>query len=276
MDKAQAGEEARKSLAAAEEKARKSVDKIEARMAADKEAASATIAELEEAHAKERESAAAAAEGAATRIAAAEKATETMRDEMRRSVGAERQRVAGMLYKEALQTHTLEEQTLQLETLNAEIAETRQELSESKQAVAALTERVHFKEGEIARLKIELQALSESRSEHVNSILSLDETLAMEQETRMEQERVLGELQAALSERTAKEATTANRATEIEQKLEALKKSYRELRLQVAAKNLKKCSTSTQTETDAKKPEIAVQTDWQAVHMPLPAIPSNR
>ena len=31
-----------------------------------------------------------------------------------RSVGVERQRVAGMLYKEALQTHTLEEQARQL------------------------------------------------------------------------------------------------------------------------------------------------------------------
>ena len=41
---------------------------------------------------------------------AADKAAAGFKEEMRRSVGAERQRVAGMLYKEALQTHTLEEQ----------------------------------------------------------------------------------------------------------------------------------------------------------------------
>ena len=50
------------------------------------------------------------AERAKERAEAAEKAAEQMREEMRRSVGVERQRVAGMLYKEALNTHTLEEQ----------------------------------------------------------------------------------------------------------------------------------------------------------------------
>ena len=79
-----------------------------------------------------------------------------------------------------------------------------------------------------------MQALSESRVEHVNSILALDENLAQEQQTRMEQERVVAELQAALTERTTKEAATDKRATEAETNLAALKRSYRELRLQVA------------------------------------------
>ena len=43
------------------------------------------------------------------RAAASDRAAEGFRDEMRRSVGAERQRVAGMLYKEALQTQTVED-----------------------------------------------------------------------------------------------------------------------------------------------------------------------
>ena len=43
-----------------------------------------------------------------------------------------------------------------------------------------------------------MQALSESRREHVNSILTLDENLAQEQQTRVEQERVVAELQAAM------------------------------------------------------------------------------
>lgn len=42
---------------------------------------------------------------------------------------------------------------------------------------------------------VRVQALSESRSEHVNSILTLDENLAIEQQTRVEQQRVVAELQ---------------------------------------------------------------------------------
>jgi len=202
-------------------------------------------------------------------IGRAEKATEGVREEMRRSVGAERQRVAGMLYKEALQTHTLEEQTMQLETLNAEIAETRQELTEAKQAVAEMAERLAGRDSELGALRVDMQALSESRSEHVNSILTLDESLALEQQTRMEQERVVAELQQSLTARTAKEAATDKRASEAESSLAALKRSYRELRLQVAAINLKRASASTQTESYTPT-GTAVQTDWQTVHMPLP------
>ena len=42
-------------------------------------------------------------------------------------------------------------------------------------------------------------------------------------------------VQAALTERTTKEAATDKRATEAETNLAALKRSYRELRLQVAS-----------------------------------------
>ena len=38
-----------------------------------------------------------------------------------------------MLYKEALQTHTLEEQARQLEELNAELADTRESLRETQE-----------------------------------------------------------------------------------------------------------------------------------------------
>ena len=47
---------------------------------------------------------------AEARAAAAHAASGRVRDEMRRAVGAERERVAGMVYREALQAHTLEEQ----------------------------------------------------------------------------------------------------------------------------------------------------------------------
>ena len=48
-------------------------------------------------------------EAAAARAEAADLSVTRMQEETRRAVGAERQRVAGMLYKEALQAHTLEE-----------------------------------------------------------------------------------------------------------------------------------------------------------------------
>jgi peptidoglycan hydrolase CwlO-like protein len=78
-------------------------------------ALSAALNELE----SERELAAQRGEALASkareRAAAADKVAETYQHEMRRSVGVERQRVAGMLYKEALQSHTLEEQERQVQ-----------------------------------------------------------------------------------------------------------------------------------------------------------------
>ena len=65
-------------------------------------------------------------EAAAARAEAADLSVTRMQEETRRAVGAERQRVAGMLYKEALQTATIEDQARQLEELNAELADARQ------------------------------------------------------------------------------------------------------------------------------------------------------
>ena len=41
----------------------------------------------------------------------------------------------------------------------------------------------------------------------------------------------------------------------------------------VRSTNMKKTVASTQTERDVAGPAIAIQTEWQAVHMPLPALP---
>jgi len=144
-----------------------------------------------------------------------------------------------------------------------------QELTETKLSLSELQEQLRAREVELNSQRVEMQALSESRSEHVNSILTLDESLALEQQTRLELERVMAELQEALTKLTAKEAATDKRALEAENNLAALKRSYRELRLQVAAINLKRTTASTQTETHLPT-GTAVQTDWQAVHMPLP------
>ena len=65
-------------------------------------------------------------EAAAARAEAADLSVTRMQEETRRAVGAERQRVAGMLYKEALQAHTLEEQAVQIEELTAEVAGAKQ------------------------------------------------------------------------------------------------------------------------------------------------------
>ena len=47
------------------------------------------------------------------------------------------------------------------------------------------------------QISAELQALAESRSEHVQSILSLDDQLAAEQQTRQEAQLLLQQTQAA-------------------------------------------------------------------------------
>ena len=112
---------------------------------------------------------------AAARAAAADLSVERMREETKRAVGAERQRVAGMLYKEALQTHTLEEQALQIDELTAELTVAKQRAADRDRLVA-----------ERDQTSAELQALAESRSEHVQSILNLDDQLACEQQARQE------------------------------------------------------------------------------------------
>ena len=119
-----------------------------------------------------------------------------MREETKRAVGAERQRVAGMLYKEALQTHTLEEQALQIDELTAELTVAKQRAADRDRLVA-----------ERDQTSAELQALAESRSEHVQSILNLDDQLACEQQTRQEAQLLLQQTQAALAQRAAREVS---------------------------------------------------------------------
>lgn len=70
-----------------------------------------------------------------------------------------------------------------------------QELTETKLSLSELQEQLRAREVELNSQRVEMQALSESRSEHVNSILTLDESLALEQQTRLELERVMAELQ---------------------------------------------------------------------------------
>ena len=89
--------------------------------------------------------------------------------------GIERQRVAGMLYKEALQTHTLEEQARQLEELNAELADTRESLRESHEEVAEAKSLADRRTAELARVQVQLTALQDSQHKSLRSVEHLDD-----------------------------------------------------------------------------------------------------
>ena len=207
------------------------------------------------------------------RAALADKAAEGFKDEMRRSVGAERQRVAGMLYKEALQTHTLEEQERQIEEINVELADTRESLREANAAAAAAQKQFEDKCAASATYDTQLLALNAAQAKKVSYIEELDERLAVEQATREEQARLLTELQSSITQRTSKEAASATRAAEAEKALATLKQEARALRMAVRSANMKKTPVATQTERHVEGPQASVQTDFQAVHMPLPALP---
>jgi len=202
------------------------------------------------------------------RAEAAEIAAEESREEMRRAVGAERQRVAGMLYKEALQSHTLDEQAKQLEELNAQLAEAEQAKRERAEAVAARN-----------AMEEQFQALVDSKSKHVQSMLSLDEQLAQEQQLRAESQQIVQTLQAALTDRATREASTSERARRAEEALEALKKSYREMRTQLgkALTQGEKAATELRNMEAARRaaastlPCASVQTEWVSMILPLPA-----
>jgi len=75
------------------------------------------------------------------------------------------------------------------------------------------------------QLTAELQALAESKSEHVHSILSLDDQLAREQQLRTEATQLLQQTQQALAERSAKEAELTKRAQQADKALAAYKVS---------------------------------------------------
>jgi len=191
---------------------------------------------------------------------------------MRRSVGVERQRVAGMLYKEALQSHTLEEQERQIEEINVELADTRQGLREAEAAAANARQQLAEKVAAAATYDIQLLALSDAQAKKVSYIEELDERLAVEQATREEQARLIAQLQATLSERTSREASSATRATESEKALATLKQEVRALRVAVRSTTMRKVVATTQTER-VEGPAMGVQTDFVRLDMPLPCLP---
>ena len=69
-----------------------------------------------------------------------------------------------------------------------------------------------------------------------------------------------------------KEAGSAQRAADAEKALATLKQEARALRVAVRSQNMKKVVASTQTER-VEGPQLSCQTEWQAVHMPLPCLP---
>ena len=119
-------EEAQRSREA-EEAAR--TEEVRREATAEVEKLRATCAELER-ELDELRPAAAAAGDAEARAAKADLAMERVRDETKKAVSEERQRAAGMLYKEALQASMLEEQTQQIEALTAELSEAKQHAAE--------------------------------------------------------------------------------------------------------------------------------------------------
>ena len=244
-----------------------------AAMGAAREAALATaLAEAEDECTLAAERGEALAARARERAAAADKAAEDYKDEMRRSVGAERQRVAGMLYKEALQTHTLEENERQIEELNVELADARESLREAKEDATAARRELAEKVAASATYDTQLLALSAAQAKKVSYIEELDERLAVEQATREEQARLIAQLQKSVTERTTKEAASATRAAEAEKALATLKQEARALRVAVRSANLKKVVAACQTER-VEGPQMSVQTDFQSIQMPLPALP---
>ena len=260
-------------LARAERKFASELAAVERACAAREQAMARAISDLEVDLRAATAHGSVAAQQAAQRVQAADREKEEYRDQMRKSVGSERQRVASMLYKEALQKQTLEDQERQLEELNVELADTRQSLSEAEAALRAANQRLEEhapKEQETAR---QMAALAQAQAKNTSYIEELDEQLAVEQAAREEQASLVAQLQTALTERTSKEAASASAAAEAERALAALKQEARALRLAVKSIAAKRVVGSTQTEENVAGPEMASQTDWAAVHMPLPCLP---
>jgi len=100
---------------------------------------------------------------------------------------------------------------------------------------------------------VQLTALQDSQHKSLRSVEHLDDQLADEQQRREQAEEQLKTVQATLST--------------IE------KKHARELRIASGASRLKTTAAACQTERGHLNPEKALQTDWCAVHMPLPTLP---
>ena len=117
-----------------------------------------------------------------------------------------------------------------------------------------------------------MRALLDSQQKNVAYIESLDERLALEQESRAEATAAVSRLEAAAAESAGREAAATARATEAEVSVATLKRAVRELRVAAGAKNVKRSIGMSQTEK-MPGPELAVQTEWAVVAMPLPSLP---
>ena len=216
---------------------------------------------------------AAAAAAAEERARAAETERENLRAEMRKGINGERQRVAAMMYQEALQTHTLEEQSKALDDLNVRLSEAQQVANANASAAA-----------EAEGLRSQLDALAASRSEHVHSILALDEQLASEQLQRAQAEDLVQTLQVALTERAAREAEADSRARASEAELEGLKGAHGEVRAQLAKAVTQASSASDRLQNfeqhrareASSNPSVGMQTEWVSMILPLPMPPASQ
>ena len=81
----------------------------------------------------------------------------------------------------------------------------------------------------------QLQALAAAQAKSTSYIEELDERLALEQATREDQARLISQLQATLTARTAKESDSASRATEAERALGELKQEVCSMRIRVSS-----------------------------------------
>ena len=172
-----------------------------------------------------------------------------------------------MLYKEALQTQTLQEQEKQLEDLNMELADARDSLRESQQQAQEYAARLERQGEAEVEARVQLSALSAAQAKAVEYIEELDERLAVEQAVIEEQKALIGHLQESLTEKTSKEASSATRLVMTEGALGELKQEARALRVA-----LRQAQTNAD-EAKAKMPQSGCQTEWQTVHMPLPCLP---
>lgn len=202
-----------------------------------------------------------------SRAAEAFEAAEMAREEMKKAIAAERQRVASITYKEALHAHTIDEQAQQLEELSSQLADARAEGAGASLATKAL-----------ANMQKELKALAESRAKDIAKILALDEQLSEEQEARVQQAASITALQQALTARVARETAADERARRAEADYSNLRTQYRDLRLQLAAAAREiqsRDEAAAQAEAirraeAAALPSVSVQTEFISMIVPLP------
>ena len=119
-------------------------------------------------------------------------------------------------------------------------------------------------------MREQLQALADSRSKDMQSILELDGQLAAEQQARAEQRELICALREALATRAATESAMSERARRAEGADAALRQEAREMRecaarAQRAEAEARRASTRRRGGADK-----AVQTEWVSMILPLP------